>query len=304
MTSPYGGCVSRLVVLSSVVLTLVACAGPRLAAPQTFTTGSTEHSRPFGGVDRSYRVYVPAGLPAAAPLVVMLHGGLGTAEQAERTYGWDQLADREKFVVAYPDGVGRAWNVHGGCCGTPGRQGIDDVGFITAVVDEVAANLPVDRNRLYVTGISNGGMMSYALACSSDVFAAIGPDSATQLDPCATPHPTSVLAIHGTADRNIRYEGGAGAGIAHIDGPPVPAVNAFWRNVDRCAAAAVSSRGVVTTAGADCADGRAVTLITIEGAGHQWPGSRPVREGADPPSDALNATATLWAFFAAHPRVT
>ena len=285
------------------LLVLVGCGGPSSAAPQGFTVGSTAHAMSVGGLDRGYRLYVPAGLSASAPLVVMLHGGFGSAEQAERAYGWNQLADREKFVVAYPDGVGRAWNVLGGCCGRPARQGIDDVAFIGAVVDDVAANVSVDRARIYATGISNGGMMSYALACGTEVFAAIGPDSATQLDACASPRPTSVIAIHGTADRMIRYDGEPGVGVAHIDGPPVPDVNAFWRNVDRCAQPAVASDGPVTTSAADCADGRGVTLITIAGAGHQWPGSQPVREGADSPSDALNATTTLWAFFAAHPRV-
>ena len=282
---------------------LAGCASPSPAAPQGFTVGSTRHSTSFGGLDRSYRLYVPEGLPAPAPLVVMLHGGFGSAEQAERSYGWNQLADSDKFVVAYPDGLGRAWNVNGGCCGRPSRQGIDDVGFIANVVDDVAANVAVDRDRVYATGISNGGMMSYALACGTDVFAAIGPDSATQLDPCGSPRPTSVIAIHGTADQMIRYDGEPGIGVAHIDGPPVPDVNAFWRNVDRCAQPVSSVSGAVTTTAADCADGRVVTLITIAGAGHQWPGGQPVREGADPPSPALDATSTLWAFFAAHPRV-
>jgi polyhydroxybutyrate depolymerase len=295
--------VSRLLALISALLVLAGCVGPSSAAPQDFTVGSTGHSISFGGLDRSFRLYVPAGLPASAPLVVMLHGGFGSADQAERSYGWNQLADREKFVVAYPDGVGRAWNVLGGCCGRPARQGLDDVGFVTAVVNDVAANVSVDRDRVYATGISNGGMMSYALACGTDVFAAIGPDSATQLDPCGSPHSTSVIAIHGTADRMIRYDGEPGIGVAHIDGPPVPDVTAFWRNVDRCVEPAVSVDGPVTTSAADCANGRGVTLITIDGAGHQWPGSQPVREGADPPSGALDATTTLWAFFAAHPRV-
>jgi polyhydroxybutyrate depolymerase len=295
--------VGRLLALISALLVLAGCTGPSSAAPQGFTAGSTAHSISFGGLERSYRLYVPAGLQAAAPLVIMLHGGFGSAAQAERSYGWNQLADREKFVVAYPDGVGRAWNVNGGCCGRPAKQELDDVGFISAVVGDVAANVSVAGDRVYATGISNGGMMSYALACGTDVFAAIGPDSATQLDPCGAPHPTSVMAIHGTADRMIRYDGEPGMGIAHIDGPPVPDVNAFWRNVDECGPPAVSSNGQVTTSTADCADTRAVTLITIDGAGHQWPGSQPIREGADPPSPALDATTTLWAFFAAHPRV-
>jgi poly(3-hydroxybutyrate) depolymerase len=126
----------------------------------------------------------PRRKPASpAPLVVMMHGGFGSAQQAERAYGWDELADSAKFVVvAYPDGVGRAWNV-GGCCGRPGRENIDD---------------------------SNGGMLAYALACNTGTFAAIGPDSATQLDKCAAPHPTSAMHIHGIADPRIRYEGDPG----------------------------------------------------------------------------------------------
>ena len=289
--------------LIAVVLAMAGCAGPSIAGPQDFTVGSTAHSINVGGLDRGYRLYVPAGLPRNASLVVMMHGGFGSADQAERSYGWNQLADREKFAVAYPDGVGRAWNVGGGCCGRPGRQGIDDVGFISAVVDDVATHVPVDRDRVYATGISNGGMMAYTLACRTDEFAAIGPDAATQLDACASPRPTSVLAIHGTADRAIRYDGGPGEGVARIDGPPVPDVNAFWRNVDQCVQPVVTTAAAVTTSSADCADGRGVTLITVDGAGHQWPDSQPIREGADPPSAALDATATLWTFFAAHPRV-
>ena len=243
------------------------------------------HTMTVGGLDRSYRVYKPAGLPASAPLVVMLHGGFGSAEQAERAYGWDQLADSAKFVVAYPDGIGRAWNVHG-CCGRPARENIDDVGFITAMVGTVSAELGIDSSRVFATGISNGGMMSYTLACNSGLFAAVGPDSATQLDACTTPRPTSVMHIHGTADRLIRYDGGPGAGFAHIDGPPVGDVNAFWRNVDRCAAPVATTDGPVTTSTSTCPDNRGVVLITVDGGGHEWPPF---------------ATQTLWQFFAAHP---
>jgi polyhydroxybutyrate depolymerase len=271
------------------------------AEPSTFTEGSSAHAMTFGGLDRGYRLYVPDGVAAPAPLVVMLHGGFGSAQQAERAYGWDELADGAKFVVAYPDGVGRAWNV-GGCCGLPARDGVDDVGFISAVVKDVGAHVAIDPARVFATGISNGGMMAYTLACRTDLFAAIGPDSATQLDGCASPRPISVLHIHGTADRLIRYDGGPGEGFAHIDGPPVPDVNAFWRNVDHCPTPAVSTAGPVTTSAADCPDGRSVTLISIDGAGHQWPGSQPILAGADPPSPALDATTTFWSFFAAHPR--
>jgi hypothetical protein len=93
-------------------------------------------------------------LASPAPLVVMMHGGFGSAQQAERAYGWDELADGAKFVVvAYPDGVGRAWNVVG-CCGRPGRENIDDAGFINAVVDDIAGHVTIDPKRRYATGIS------------------------------------------------------------------------------------------------------------------------------------------------------
>jgi polyhydroxybutyrate depolymerase len=196
------------------------------------------------------------------------------------------LADSAKFVVAYPDGVGRAWNVNGGCCGRRGRQNIDDVGFVTAVVGDIAANVNVDPHRRYATGISNGGMLAYALACNTGTFAAIGPDSATQLDKCAAPHPTSVMHIHGTADPRIRYDGGPGSGAATPDGgPSMPDLNAFWRNVDGCAPPATTTDGAITTSTAGCPDGRNVVLVTVDGGGHEWPPF---------------ATQSLWQFFAAH----
>src|SRR4051794_25140525 len=96
--------VARLTVLVVMLLAVAGCATPGWAAPPTFTEGSTAPSMRIGGLDRDYRLYIPAGVESPAPLVVMLHGGFGSAEQAERSYGWRELADRAKFVVAYPDG--------------------------------------------------------------------------------------------------------------------------------------------------------------------------------------------------------
>jgi polyhydroxybutyrate depolymerase len=147
--------------------------------------------------------------------------------------------------------------------------------------------------------------MAYRLACDTDVFAAIGPDSATMLGSCPSPAPISVIHVHGTADKRVPYNGGQGEGVAHVDGPAVPALIAGWRATDDCASPVSTTRGKVTTSTADCAAGRAVELVTIAGAGHQWPGgvSRPVAQRLlhlDPPSTALDATETIWRFFAAH----
>jgi polyhydroxybutyrate depolymerase len=266
--------------------------------------GASSQTITVDGRARTFHVYRPATLPARAPLVVMLHGGFGSGTQAERSYGWDARADSGKFVVAYPDGINHAWAVGGDCCGDPGRTGVDDVAFIKQVVATLSRQLPIDPAHVYATGISNGGLLAYRLACDTDLFAAIGPDSATLLGPCPSPARVSVIHIHGTADRNIPYNGGEGEGVAHINGPAVPSVVAQWRTVDGCAAPVVTTAAPVTTSIATCPDGRAVELITIDGAGHQWPGStRTIVQrlaGTDPPSTALDATAVFWTFFAAH----
>lgn len=286
-----------MLAVAAVVMLVAGCGG---RARERREERRTDEVRTVvvAGVERSYRLHTPAGLSGAAPLVVMLHGGFGSAEQAEDSYGWNAVADREHFRVAYPDGLNRAWNVGAGCCGRPGRDGVDDVGFVAAVVADVAGT---DPGRVYATGISNGGMLSHRLACDTDLFAAIGPVAGTLLGPCPDPRPVSVLAVHGLADRAVRFDGAPGTGVAEIDGPPVPAVLAAWRAADRCPAPTVTRSGPVTTSTADCPDGRTVSLVTVDGAGHQWPGSESVRAAADAPSDALDATATLWAFFAAHP---
>ena len=270
-------------------------------------TGSSSHTIDSGGTPRTFRVYRPpsAGSTTTVPLVVFLHGGFGSGSQAERSYGWDAEADRGHFVVAYPDGLHRAWDAGGGCCGRPAADHVDDVAFIRQVVGAVERELRIDPARVYATGISNGGIMAYRLACTTTIFAAIGPDSATMLGACPSPAPTSVIHIHGTADARIPYDGGRGTGVAHIDGPPIPTVDATWRRVDRCDPATITVAGPLTTSVARCPDGRSVEFVSIAGAGHQWPGSadHPLKRlvlGTDAPSTALDATSTIWAFFASH----
>lgn len=175
------------------------------------------------------------------------------------------------------------------------------------MVSAIRRQAPIDPRRIYATGISNGGMMDYRLACDTSIFAALGPDSATLLGTCPHPSPVSVIHIHGTADTTMPFNGGPGDGRTVIDGPAVPSVVAAWRKTDRCPAPSTKVARPLTTTPARCPDGRAVELIAIAGAGHQWPGSasHPLRErllGTSPPSTALNATATIWSFFAAHPK--
>jgi polyhydroxybutyrate depolymerase len=284
----------------------------------TMPSGSSSHTLVVNGQARDFRLYQPANLPrsTAVPLVVMLHGALGTGSQAETSYGWNAEADREGFVVAYPGGVSRSWAVSPDCCGPPARDGVDDVAFIQQLVSTVADQLPVDRTRIYATGISNGGMLAYRLACDTKLFAAIGPVAATQLGPCPSPAPTSVIHIHGTADRTVPYDGGpgkrdndgTGRNPVKIDGPPTPDLLGQWRTTGGCDAPVTTVSGPVSTSAATCPGGRAVELVTVDDAGHQWPGAAgPGPEaqrllGLDPPATALDATETIWRFFDAHPR--
>ena len=293
-----------LAIAVSALFSTAACQ-PKSSTATTIPVGSTEFSLSSGGVTRTYHVYRPAGLTSPAPLVVFLHGGFGSGEEAERYYGWDAEADAHAFLVAYPDGYDHAWNVGGDCCGQPATKNLDDVAFISAMVAAIERATPVDTRRVYATGISNGGMMAYRLACSTKIFAAIGPDSATELGTCPDPARISVIHIHGTADHNIPYNGGPGDGYARIDGPAVPSVVASWRQIDGCGTPSSTVSGVVTTSIASCPDEHTIELITIAGAGHQWPGSpdRPLIQkalGLDTPSTALDATNVVWSFFSAH----
>jgi polyhydroxybutyrate depolymerase len=295
--------------LPALVVVLGGCLGGGHASgtpgSQSIPVGQSSQTIESGGASRTLHLYRPQGLTDAVPLVVMLHGGFGNGGQAERSYHWDSEADNGHFLVAYPDGLNRAWNA-GTCCGEPQRINADDVGFITAMVGAIEQQIPIDRARVYVTGMSNGAMMALRLGCQTDTFAAIAPVAGTLLTDCSQARPTSVLQIHGTADDRVPYNGGPGKAFAingnpRVDGPSVESVNATWRSINACGPPTSTTAGDVTTETAGCADGRTVELISVAGAGHQWPGGEPSPlaelAGIPAPSTALNATDTIWQFF-------
>ena len=165
---------------------------------------------------------MPASLPAgeAVPLVIGLHGGIGSGVQFADNSRFDKLAEANGFLVVYPDGVGtglggddlRTWNA-GACCGSAARQDVDDVAFLSALIDELAGRYRIDADRTYALGHSNGAMMSYRLACElSDKIVAIGMVSGSRtLDACEPSQPVSVIQVHGTGDQNVPIEGGTAA---------------------------------------------------------------------------------------------
>ena len=285
----------RLAALVAAVLLLAGCAAPTPEAEPEPTTepGIFSHD----GLDRTY-LFTPAAEDDAA-LVVMLHGGGDTAVDARRDYLWEDIAMSEDFAVVYPDGIGGSWNA-GGCCDPAAEDGVDDVAFLTALVSELLATQPINPARVYVTGFSNGGLMAYRLACETDLFAAIAPVGATLVSACDDPAPVSVLSIHGGGDKVVPLSGQIPQGTSYVNGMAIEELGAFWRTVDGCAEPATDTIGDVTTTSAECPDGRAVDLITVAGAGHQWPGSLVLVSGNDATSDAIDATATIWSFFDRH----
>jgi polyhydroxybutyrate depolymerase len=263
-----------------------------------------------GSRDRTYLLYRPAQLSrqTPVPLVVMLHGGFGSGSQAKSSYGWDGQAEQQGFVVVYPDGIGRSWNAGGICCGPALRKNIDDLGFLTRLIDAVSKSENIDPKRVYLTGMSNGAAMAYRYACEGTIpVAAIGPVAGSFSYTCANPHPVSLIAIHGLDDQHIPFAGGAGTkGVTNGSWIPVQQSLDAFRSADTCQPPTSKKEGVLQTVISNCAQGREVALYTIEGAGHQWPGGKAKKGlvqrmlGADQPSTALDATATLWSFFQRH----
>jgi polyhydroxybutyrate depolymerase len=187
-------------------------AGERCALSSTLTAGDQTLSLEHDGVARTYLVHVPRDLEpgAAVPLVVDMHGLTSSASQQAGLSGWRRKADQEGFIVAHPQGLDASWNGGDLCCGTSQSQGVDDEGFIRAMVTRLEQDACIDSHRVYATGLSNGGAMSHLLACNAaDVFAASAPVSmGNGTRPCAPSRPISVVMTRGTRDNLVSFDGG------------------------------------------------------------------------------------------------
>lgn len=277
--------------------------------------GDYELSVIFDGLARSYLLHLPPtfGGETPLPLVIALHGGGGNARSIITTTGMNSKADEEGFIAVYPNGTGRlkdrflTWNA-GNCCGYAIEENIDDVGFLKTLMHELSRELNVNQKRIYATGMSNGAMMSYGLACGfSEKLAAIAPVAGPfNYEQCRPSHPVSVIIFHGTADEHVPYNGGVGAKarMPRVDKPVSYAVS-FWAKHNGCSEVpqieeAGNIRRETYTGGAR---GTEVVLYTIVGGGHAWPGGSPAWPFGDEPTREISATDTIWEFFASHPKL-
>lgn len=309
--------------LFGAALVLIVCSPASAGRPEAETAADARITRPgdytftlrHDNLTRRYRVHVPAkydpGTPA--PLLVVLHGGGGNMDyQAnDAYYGQISASEREGFVAVFPNGFSRlrsgklaTWNA-GDCCGAARDRNVDDVGFIRAIVASLTRRMNIDRDRIYATGMSNGAMMAYRLACElPEVFRAIAAVAGTDnTRSCPPTRPVSILHIHARNDAHVLYAGGAGPGLRDeskvTDFTSVADTVSKWVRLNGCT---TTPRRIVETTGAycdvysPCQDKAAVQLCVTETGGHSWPGGRKPR-GGEPPSRAISANDVMWDFF-------
>jgi polyhydroxybutyrate depolymerase len=209
---------------ASALLLSAVCASARPAGPDdrrdarvvcaSLKPGDHDRTITVAGKVREYRLHVPrAGACAPRPLVIVLHGGAGSGPNVQGFSLMDPVSDANGFIAAYPSGprglIGGTWNA-ADCCGLAMEKGSKDLEFMSAVIDGLVSMGCVDPKRVYATGISNGGMFAYHLACDlSDKIAAIAPISGALMDPTCVPRrPVSVLIYHGTGDKFVPWKGG------------------------------------------------------------------------------------------------
>ena len=269
------------------------------------------------GRDRSCLLHVPPGCDGErlVPLVLSLHGATSNAKLMQAFCGLSDKADREGFLVAYPNGTGHTANVltwnGGACCGYAVKHQVDDVAFLRALIDDLTTFTPVDPQRIFVCGMSNGAQMAYRLAAAlperlAAVATVAGP---LGVDVATLPRPVPLLHIHGTEDRFAPYLGGVGdRSVYGVDFRSAPDSVRAWAQANGCPETAVTQFDEPTVD-----DGtrivrhvygsgqRKTILVTVEGGGHTWPGRPPFPEILGRSTRNLDANDTIWAFFESHP---
>jgi polyhydroxybutyrate depolymerase len=304
-----------------IICAVLAGAAAMLVHLVRANSSDVEGKMAVDGRERTYLVHVPPSYSKAtpAPLVVALHGRLGTGRGQEWLGHLDKVSDDHGFVVVYPDGINRSWADGRG--GSPSDQAnVNDVKFISELIDRLAAEHRIDSARVYVTGMSNGGFMSGRLACElADKIAAAALVGASMSVPtttaCKPSRAISVLIMQGTKDPFVPYQGGAlgrngsrGQILSHQD-----AVEK-WVALNHCTAQPSKAQipdekgdgtSVDVAIYEPCAEGTEVRDYTIVEGGHTWPGGLQYLPQMiiGKTTKNMDASEVIWEFFARHSRV-
>ena len=272
--------------------------------------------------ERSAIVHVP---PHAIdkrdiPVVLNFHGGGGHGANEQEYSLMDRLADRETFVAVYPNGSGRfgkrllTWNA-GTCCAYAVINNVDDVGFVRALITKLAESIPIDRRRIYATGLSNGAMMSHRLAAEAgDLIAAVAPVAGGMVVPgMKSTRAVPVMHIHSVDDPRALYAGGLGPPFpltkSQVFHPNIDQMITRWVKYNGCSAepAVVDRRARREGSGqsatryvySQCREGVEVDLWKLTGAGHVWPGGKQkfMERILGPSTEIIDANQEMWNFF-------
>jgi polyhydroxybutyrate depolymerase len=271
------------------------------------TNGSIESS----GETRKYLLYVPESYDPvkATPLIVSLHGFIEwPAHQAQISH-WNEVADEDGFIVVYPQGSGFPLRWNSSEISQDGETPSKDVVFIIDLIAELESEYHIDPNRIYVNGLSNGGGMSYLLACElSGRFAAFGGVAGAYslpLEQCNPGRPMPVIVFHGTEDQIVPYHGSEetrqGYGL-----PDIPEWVKAWAVKNGCdvnASEELPAQGEVSGVRyGNCEGGVEVEFYTIHGGGHTWPGGEGMPEViTGKTTQDIDATRVMWDFFQRFP---
>lgn len=306
---------------SLVLCAMLVLAGCSAAAQQAPAAGKlTEETVEHEGRARRFLVH-DFSIAKAAPVVIVLHGGGGHPENAVSMSQMDVVATREHFIAVYPGGTGGmpggrllTWNaIH--CCAYARENKVDDVGFIRKVIDSLIADGRADPRRIYVTGMSNGGMMTHVLAREMpDRIAAIAPIVGALFgDEPAPKGPVAAVIFVGQLDTTVPAAGGplggftAGLGRRAEDHDVAPDITQadYWAKANGCGTPVESfdkQQKLVEISWDKCASGKPVHFYRVADNGHAWPGGKAGRAEGDQPTQDFNASEVMWRFFKANPK--
>ena len=310
---------SSLVLVSlifGIQIATFACTRSRV---KTLTTGNVSQFITVKGLKRSYHLYIPDAYrdETAVPLVIALHGGGGTGKKVNRLFRLNILADQYGFIVVYPDAFDHHWNDGRGVKKYQSqRENIDDVAFVSAMIDAIAGDFNIVEKRVYVTGSSNGAMMSFRLGCElapriTAMAPVIGSMPVNLVSRCTPANPVPLIMINGTADPLVPFEGG----YVHVFRKKLGEVVSVQQTIDFWVARNGCSptpqirmesdtdpedgTRVQKSVYSQCTDGADVILYTIQGGGHTWPGGYQYLPEflIGKTSRDVDATKTIWTFF-------
>jgi len=285
------------------------------------TTGDFQGSLEYGGLQRTYLIHIPSSYNGtkAVPLVLVFHGGGGTGAGMATISGMSNTSDVYGFIVIYPDGYMKGWNDGRGITAAS-LANVDDVGFISQLIDTISSQYKIDPSRIYATGLSNGGFFTGRLACQLAnkiaAFAIVAATMAPNMSATCNPgRPISVLMIQGDADPLVPINGGLVRGP--FGGPRgyVLSLNDTvkrWLQIDGCTSqptvfnipdTAGDGTSITQSTYTSCQNDVSVVVYVVHGGGHAWPGGQQYlpQSVIGQTSRNMNASQVIWMFFDANP---